>query len=158
MNNMAASVIEAMGKHVLIAVHTSTTPSKDEWERYLRMTAEVIEESHGNYVGLAVTDGGAPNSAQRAALVPLAKKAPEVRGAAITNSILVRGIMTAMSWLLNPNFKSFTPEELAEALTHLQVHPMALTRVRDEIVKLQKELPPVATIQAMTKVPLQKTG
>jgi len=111
-----------------LAVLRGAPPTDAEWERWITMGVErsgrdqrVIVESHNS----------GPNAAQRKAITD-AMRNVDVRVAVMTNSAVVRGIVTALAWLgtqqsafpLNAErqaagYLGLTPEELQQALEQL---------------------------------------
>lgn len=87
----------AMWSHerLYLAVLRGPPPTDAEWERWIAMSVErlgrdqrVIVESHNN----------GPNAAQRKAITD-AMRNVDVRVAVMTDSGVVRGIVTALAWL-----------------------------------------------------------
>jgi hypothetical protein len=95
---------------------------------------------------LVITDGGAPNAKQRKALAALANDEP-TKSSVITTVLsnpIKRGIATALSWT-NPTMKFFRPEEMNEALRHIDLRE-ARTTIWSEYAQLQKDAPRNATL------------
>lgn len=87
--------------HIVCALHSKRSPSDEEWEEYLghiQAARELLNGGHGGVAGLAVTDGGAPNAAQRKRLAEIVRGWEPI-GAVVSESLLVHGIVTALSWL-----------------------------------------------------------
>jgi DNA-binding LacI/PurR family transcriptional regulator len=99
--------------HTLVVVHGKTHPSDKDWELYLdalRRNADVIDSQ------LVVTDGGSPNSAQRKASLELAAgHAPAPPTAVVTSSVLARGVVGALSWIMKDRIRAFSRAEFDEA-------------------------------------------
>src|SRR5262249_16125686 len=93
---------------VVVSLHSAENPADEEWEAYLAVIKEAIDRlGLENVRAIAVTDGGAPSSAQRNRLNQLLG-GRSVPGGVVTDSALVRGIVTALSWF-NRAVKSFAP-------------------------------------------------
>jgi len=107
-------------------VHNARNPSKQEWDEYLAVSQSVKDaagEDFANFKQLIFTDGGGPNAAQRTASTEIAegvKGAEKIKVAAVSRSIVARGIVTAFRWLGFP-LRSFTPEQLVEAFAFIAV-------------------------------------
>lgn len=124
MPNMVSKVIKNLG----ISVHTAKPPTNEEWQELITL---MQPSDVANFRAISLTDGGAPNSAQRKSMNDyLAGRVP--LSAVVTQSTVVRGVVTAMSWF-NPNIKSFSPEELDAALVHLKVNRSEFALIKKEI-------------------------
>ena len=97
---------------------------------------------------LVVTDGGAPNTAQRKLLIEGAWRKRPMKLAVVTTVLdnpLKRGVATALSWL-NPNIHFFRPETFGEALGHLDLASHA-RQVWDAYADLQRQMQPIANLK-----------
>ncbi len=123
---------------ILVLCHTSAPPSDQEWEAWL--AREVRAEHKGL---LIVTDGGAPNSRQRARVA----EATSSRGvrrpgvALLTDSAFIRSVMTAFAWILGQEhpMKAFPPTAIDEAVVWLRVRAQP-PRVREAVARLRTAL------------------
>jgi hypothetical protein len=96
----------------MVVVHGVVHPSDTDWDVYLdalrengdRMTAQLI-----------VTEGGSPNSAQRRASLDIVAGRSFPPSAVITSSVLVRGVVSALSWFMKDRIRAFAPAEFAAA-------------------------------------------
>ncbi len=109
----------------VVVVHEKLPPSDEEWDEYIQFNLDSGVEHGLNVRYLVVTEGGAPTAPQRKtfhdALTPLLKKRPDfMRGAIVTPSTFVRGVVTAMS-LVNPVMKAFSPAEIKASYAYLGV-------------------------------------
>jgi hypothetical protein len=84
------------------------------------------EECRGMFIFRGI---GEPNlsATQRAAMTQTVKD-QNVRVAALVESAIARGVVTAMSWVF-PYFKAFKPEDVARALEHLGTDPDSAAEV-----------------------------
>lgn len=86
---------------------------------------------------LIVTHDAGPNSAQRQQLHQVATaKGATLRVAVLSSSKLVRGMVTAFSWMGTLQIRSLEPDDYAGALAYLQathISPADAARVFDEI-------------------------
>lgn len=113
------SMAFALVGDLLVACHNEAPPADSEWDAWIERGRT------GKHVGILVnSDGGAPNSAQRARLskmvAAMAEPPPFVL---LTNSALLRSLLTALSWLLpsNQRLRALPPEALQEAISWLGV-------------------------------------
>ncbi len=102
---------------LVVVAHNTEAPNDAAWEEFLSFFREASDV--GKTRVLVFTDGGAPNTLQRASLnSALGGKQPRI--AVVSASRLVRGVATAISWF-NPNIDIFTPDHVEKALDHLNV-------------------------------------
>ena len=134
---------------VICALHGRADPSDEEWAIYLgRCEAAIAEDPKLEHtVGLAVTDGGAPSSAQRAGLLKFGLHRP--RTAVVSNNLVVRGAATALSWF-NYDIGVFSPRRFADALAHLRVPSSAGSKLIYDIRANARPLGKSTTIEALT--------
>ena len=82
---------------------------------------------------LVVTAGGGPTPTQRKAILDVSggKGLP---AAILTDSVMVRGIVTALSWFVS-DVRAYPPHDLHGALAHLRMTtpPAVVQRVVDEL-------------------------
>ncbi|HKP64707.1 MAG TPA: hypothetical protein VJV78_48555 [Polyangiales bacterium] len=124
-----------MGKldRVKIAVHDTSAPTEEEWARWVGLCAEpgdrlrFLVESHG----------GAPNAKQRKALNDVLA-GREVRSAVLTDSIVARGVVTALAWLGIP-LRAFPLGDYKSAGEYLGLSHHELTVVVEQLRILRKE-------------------
>jgi hypothetical protein len=123
---------------LLLVCHSSAPPTDEEWNRWVERGRATDHRGL-----LALSDGGAPNSAQRArtaeAVSNLAGEPPPF--ALLTDSTFMRSVMTAFTWLLGgkQQMKALAPTALDEALAWLGVE-VRPERVREAIARLQVAL------------------
>jgi len=134
---------------VLWAVHTNQAPTSSEWLEYLGQVREVIGKYPGliGAVGLAVTDGGAPNFEQRAALVNVTGKIRPVT-AVVSNSRVVRIATTALG-ALGYDIGVFAPEKFGEACEHLRISVDSRQKLVEDVQQAGAGLPRCATVMAL---------
>lgn len=143
-------------KVVVLALHNSNTPDPEAWRQYLTDYGAAGKAWGAALVGgIAVTDGGGPNLAQRTQLVQLTTQLhPGIRGAVITTGTFVCGIVKALS-VFNANIKASSPTQVHDALRHLGVASSTLTALLSEIEQLNAQLP---TETAAAVIKLWKTN
>lgn len=103
--------------NIMVTIHTAYAPSDADWKAYLNALGSKDVESVRSIV---FTDGGAPSSKQRKELNELLG-GRQVRGIVVSNSMAVRGVVTALSWF-NPKIKAFAPDEFRQGLRYLEIN------------------------------------
>ncbi len=111
-----------------IVVVGPKTPDDEDWAV---LVEAVKREAHDRT--LVVSAGGGPSPRQRKAILE-ASGGKALPAAILTDSIVVRGIATAIAWFV-PEVRAYPPHELQAALDHLKVKTPAATvqRVIDEL-------------------------
>jgi len=154
MADMATTRVEIGRMQMIIALHTKKAPSDAEWNTYIGLCQEALKILNGDstrLAGIAITDGGAPNAKQRALLATIIKDV-HIRGAVVTESTLVRGVVTALSWI-NPQIKAYSPTGVVDAALHLGLTRNDVPKLWEECVKTKTGLPAiVAAYGAVAKV------
>lgn len=150
---MAVSTLARGDVRLVICLHTSEDPPGPEWQQALgelkALLSALPDTRHVRM--LVVTGGGGPDAKQRAQLRDVwadrdIKVAVIIPG--LGNS-LKRGLMTALSWL-NPAMAFFTPDQLRQALAHLEQED-ASDAVWKELCALQRNLQEVTTLQRIAQ-------
>ena len=104
--------------HIVCALHSKRSPSDAEWDEYLghvRDARELTRGGNGAVNAVVVTDGGAPDAAQRKRLAEVVRGWEPV-AAVISVSLLVRGVVTALAWL-GMRVRFFSVSEVSAALS-----------------------------------------
>lgn len=125
---MAYKVVE----DVLVVVHTRNPPADEEWTPFVQIHGLSTTERC-----LVLTLGGGPNSRQRSQLVNELRERP-VPTTVLTDSVVVRGIVTALSWLGHQT-RAYPTRQFREAVRRLDRSHLeeALTKA---LLELQGEL------------------
>jgi hypothetical protein len=138
---------------VALWLHTTQDPPTDQWDAACVRIAELKKKQAGdisNVRVLVITDGGAPNASQRGQLFTdlLEGRAKSAVVTTVLSNRLKRGVATAIFWL-NPNFKAFSPDQFAAALTHLDLvgHGPALIAA---LQQLQRSVSTTQTLGLLT--------
>ena len=121
---------------VFVTVHGAEPPSDEEWTRYLEVSKQHLGSVRAS---LIVTDGGGPNSRQRALLTERYPEFGPVPVAVVSDSPLTRGIVTALHWL-GKNIRAFRPRDLAGAFTYLSVPVPEREALLHRVAVLRSEL------------------
>lgn len=128
-------------KGTAVVVVGPSTPDDAEWEL---LVVAMRKERHQRT--LVVSAGGGPSAAQRKAILD-ASGGKGLPAAIITDSVMVRGIATAIAWFV-PDVRAYAPGELQAALKHLDITmpAAAVQRVIDELKREMAE----ASLRAKT--------
>lgn len=124
---------------VFVVVHKADPPTEQEWEEYVDYCIALPQSCNKT---LVLTLGGGPNAKQRNALQKRFLVEHPMTVAVMTDSTMVRGIVTALNWF-NPKAKAFPYANgtgVPDALAHLGVQGVAGQRVGIELQKLRLEL------------------
>jgi hypothetical protein len=121
---------------VAVAVHDAIPPTDDEWDRWLAR----FRERHGLEMRVLVesNDGAGPNAKQRKALAAFTHQV-DIRAAVLTDSVLVRGIITAIAWL-GIRQRGFPMGHYAQAGEFLGLTSDELAQAMEQIAKLRVQL------------------
>ena len=102
---------------VLIVVHSSAAPTATEWKRF----AEDYRRDRASLTRMYVhTNGGGPSSSQRREIADAMGDVP-LRAVVLTDSLVVRGIVTAMSWLKGDFMRAFSQKDSDGAMRYLDI-------------------------------------
>jgi hypothetical protein len=124
-------------RRLLILVHTKDSPTDAEWTEYAQAASKWKRDIQGF---LVITEGGGPNTMQRAELdAAIGIESHSAKTAVVTVSRIARGIVTAISWF-SPGIKAFSTNQLSHALEYLGVSATEVDSVNAEIRRLKKEL------------------
>jgi hypothetical protein len=116
---------------VCVAVLHTRPPTDEEWGRWVALIG-------GRAKGVArviVETQNGPNAAQRKALAE-ATRHKDVRFAVLTDSIMVRGIITALAWLGVPH-RAFAVGQHRQAAAYLELTGAELEQVQQELPRLR---------------------
>jgi hypothetical protein len=103
------------GRTYLLA-HGKDDPAPDEWAEFVADLGGCLGEVDGL---LVFTAGASINANQRGQVVDLFRRG-KLRGAVLTDSVVVRGAVTAIQWFGVP-IAAFKPSAPADALAFLAV-------------------------------------
>lgn len=142
MVNLTSVVWQDATHAVLLALHAEAAPSDAEWDKYLDAMPGVL--AHPNGVGMVLTDGGTPSTAQRERMRK--KDAGAVRcNAIITDRPVVRCVVTAVSWF-NPKVCAFAPREFLQAFSFLGLSGAQIASVCATLEQLNHGLSPKSRV------------
>ncbi len=92
---------------------------------------------------MAYTLGGGPNAVQRSKFIECWKQLQvdrSIKLAAVSSSAMVRGIVTAITWILDHPIQTFSPNNMDSAFEYLGVLPTARDPILRVVDKLLTEL------------------
>jgi hypothetical protein len=142
MTNLVSGIWRDETKSLVLSIQNDYAPTDEEWNEYCANITLVLSDP--NAAGVSLTDGGAPNSAQR-------DRVRETIGphtgpsAVITRSLLARGVVTALSWF-RPKTAAFTPERAHEAMQFAGLRADQVPGVCDAIRALDERLHPQSRV------------
>ena len=123
----------------LIVVHGRSDPTDSEWQQLLeawRSHPEVTEQ-------LVLTLGGGPNVVQRRQSLEILNARPlgSPPTAVLTDSVVVRGMVTALGWFATNRLRAFALERVEDALTFLHVDEAEKRRqLRERLAMLRRSV------------------
>lgn len=132
--NAREMVIDFLGD-IMITIHTDRPPSDPEWREYIdSLRGRDLTELRS----IVFTDGGAPSSKQRKELNEFLS-GTAVNGIVVSESLAVRGVVTALSWF-NPKIKPFAPDDFQAGLTYLKILPEEREAIREAVDEMRTKL------------------
>jgi hypothetical protein len=127
----------AVGR-TFVLVHGDDPPTDEDWDNANVHAYKMAQR--GGLTGVLVhTFSTGPTAQQRARLTRLMEegKIPIVPQAVLTESIIVRGIVTAFAWVIGPHIKTFSSRDVDKALDYLQVPAFQRRHVLDAVGRLK---------------------
>jgi hypothetical protein len=121
-------------ERVMVCVHDEHAPTDAEWDRWIELLRQRVGRDARVFVE---TRGGGPNAKQRKLLADAAKDL-DLRSAVLSDSIVVRGILTAIAWLGVP-LRAFSPGEYRPAAEYLGLTQDELQRTFEILAGLRHE-------------------
>jgi hypothetical protein len=127
---------------IMILVHGEANVTREEWSDLRRLAEENYRKPADERVNgyLIVTDGGGPTSAQRAEVSEYwqGKEAPKF--AVVSDSALVRGIVTALQWLKLSKMTAFRSANIDSAIAHVGIPESEHHAVLQTVLEMRSEL------------------
>ncbi len=128
-------------KSYLVLIHTSATPAPDEWHAYVAQVSSLLAEGPRLFHSFVATDGGGPNAAQRKELAYAIEAGPgDLLTHVFTTDSLIRGIVTAFSWITKSRAVAHLPGEFTKICIQCGVSPAA---VMNDLLDVQQGFPVV---------------
>jgi len=121
--------------NLFISVHGKLNVSEGEFPQVLQVFRRL---EYSMVRMLVITDGGGPTPVQRKEMNS-ALSGREMPTAVMSNDIVIRGTVTALSWF-NKKIRSFPLSELDEALEYLDVSSTKFEAIQHEVESLRAEL------------------
>jgi len=107
----------------VLALHGKLNPADADWDQYCGLVAKTV--SPQTLKGLTITLGAGPNAKQRSTITTIHKEfgvAPDSIGAVVTDSALVRGVITALTWAgIVRKIRAFPLRDLNAGFTYVGV-------------------------------------
>lgn len=119
---------------VMVAVHDAAPPTDDEWASWVALVGDPAVSDLRLLV--ETTGQGGPNAKQRKALAD-ATKGGDVRCAILSDSMAVRGVITALAWLGLAQ-RAFVPGDYRPAGDYLGLSPKEYAVVLDALPSLRR--------------------
>jgi nucleoid-associated protein YgaU len=133
MKNVAFVMVD----NFLISAYGENAPTEEEG----RANLEFFKSLDLSKVKLLIfTRGGAPTAAQRKDFND-ALRGVQLVTAVVTDTNLVRGVVTALSWF-NPKISAFANSAVTDAFRYLEIPPSRYDHFIREAAKLQAEVAP----------------
>lgn len=136
MANLASGIWQEGSAAVVIVVQNTVAPTQEEWDGYVANIQKLV--ALPNAVGLALTDGGGPNSRQRSQINAVVGSRKAL-SAVVTSSMAVRGIVTALRWF-NPDVNAFHPDAIRRAMRFLLLDEAQTEALWPTVVTLNRQL------------------
>jgi hypothetical protein len=128
------------GREVYVYVNsTKFAPSESEWDEYIDFLRKSLKPGTPTVV-FVLADGPPPTAVQRKKMSEVGEPmGKSLRVALFTTSAMVRGVVTALSWV-GINQVAYSPDKLETALTELGVTGADAVQVRTLISRFKREL------------------
>jgi hypothetical protein len=118
---------------VCVAVLGDIPPTSEEWSRWVAL----LSERRGTRLRVLVETHSGPNAAQRKGLAE-ALRDDDVRFAILTDSLIVRGIVTALAWLGLPHH-AFSIAQSQPACNYLELDSSERSQLLQALERLRRE-------------------
>ena len=105
-----ASIAWGCADSTVFVVHAPVRPEQSHWDEFM----EDVRAQQGLTGAVVMANNSRLTPLQRAEIQKW-YEANKARGALVTNSRMMRGIVTAMNWF-NVDMRAFSPEDLDDAL------------------------------------------
>jgi hypothetical protein len=125
--------MQSHGRLMLAVLH-GRPPSDEEWQRWLAVASDRIGKDLRAMIEVYGSIG--PNARQRQDMTPLLPRL-DPRTAVLSNSLVVRGLVTAVSWLGIPN-AAFGSTQHEAAARYLELTPAELTLAKERFPVLRR--------------------
>lgn len=116
----ASALFESDGSGYAIVVTGHSEPRDTEWAEYIALCSVGTQKYGKTLRGFTLTLGGSPTAKQRKQLRD-AVGTLSTRGAIVTDSALVRGVVTALNWMTQIEMQAFRMNDLKRALAYIEL-------------------------------------
>lgn len=127
---------DRLSDDLVLLVVGKRCPTDPEWQAWLDFS-DIGEQRNPRVI--VYSEGGGPDAAQRRALAKAMRKYPRVKVAVLIDSVIGRGIVTALGWLYG-NHAAFATGEVDRALVYLRLPAAAAVLVSPRIAALRARL------------------
>jgi hypothetical protein len=144
---MGVMVFDCVGL-LQIVVHDDGPPDHATWTSYLEQSRQLLERAAADHAGmtaLIISDRGVPSTEQRAEFLRLLN-GRQVPVALISRSVLIRAVVASVN-LFNPAMRSFSPDKLTAALSHVGVDPARHRELHSSLRRLAPRIPTAKTLR-----------
>jgi hypothetical protein len=115
-------------------------PSEQDWAGYVSFLQSNLHPQGTNPM-LIWTLGGAPSPSQRKAATEVIKPyTGTLKIAVVSGSAMARGILTAFSWFVQMQFRTFSLNHIDEALEYLEVPSSRRVLAKAMLENLKREV------------------
>jgi hypothetical protein len=161
MANIASTIIRADGMQVVVMAHNRAQLTDEEWESgYLAKIREVKDGAGKDTASnLVFAEGQGPNAKQRAAGNAIfgTKEGYLFRVAVVTDSMLVRGVVTTLSWF-NPMIDAYGPHDWERAVSHVRLMEKHYRQLGEALRKLKAEVSDVGVLRDVEALLSRRVG
>ena len=135
-----ATMVYCWERGVLFVRHSALSPTNQAWNGHIRLMEQHVPRG-GAVRTLVKTDGGGPSASQREALNAVTKELDwQMKVAVMTQSVVVRGIITAFAWVGLMKIRAFPMDGHAAALNSLEADPLLQAQAESIFQKLEANL------------------
>lgn len=126
----------------MLAVHGKLNPSVADWNAYCALTAACLTPH--DVQGITVTVGAGPNARQRNQVSTIHKQIgvpADAKGCVITDSALVRGVVTAFTWAgVVKRIRAFPLRDLFKGFEYVSIDQSEHMNILSVLQKLGEEI------------------
>jgi hypothetical protein len=144
------NMVSAEFEQILIAMHNNLAPEDEAWDEYLQRGERILKELNGDLSRmrvLTITDGGAPNVAQRNRLRASAGGG-KIKSSVISDSMLVRVVVAIFSVFLD-GVRVYRPTDWVNAFGNLELPPERHVEMTNVLRRLRTRLGTVRSLDPM---------
>jgi hypothetical protein len=132
---MAKNLAWCFVERIYVGVHTIQPPSQEEWDAMLKDLS-----AHQATLAVVHTEGGSPSAFQRKQLRDISEQIGLTRSVVLTSSAVARAVVTTFNLFSKGFASAFSPKQIDNALTYLEIAPNQWPAIKKEIVSRKREL------------------